>query len=516
MGCLLVELTRRTVLASSAAAAGLGGVGATDLAGLAARPSHASRVRGYPFRLGVASGDPRPDGVTLWTRLAPDPLVEDGGMDERDVQVSWQVAADEGFGDVVRAGAVRARASEAHSVHVDVRGLEPDRPYWYRFRVGPDLSRTGRTRTFPATGAAVGSLRFATLSCQNLPAGRFAAYRHLAQQDVDVVLHLGDYIYEGAGGANPPAGPDRRHLPFRVARTLADYRIRHAQYRLDPDLQDAHAAHPFVVVPDDHEVVNNQSLATGLERRANGYQAYWEHMPLPASSRPRGADIQLFRSLEYGALAAFDMLDTRQYRTPLIPGATFRELPPEAFDPSRTLTGAQQERWLFERMATSAATWNLLAQQVYLAAIDVDPGPGTAFNADKWDGYPVARERLTRFLAEAAPTNPVVLAGDVHAAMVNDVTLTSDPRSPVVTTEFLGSSVTSGKANNELFEDAVPENPHMRFYEGRARGYLVCEVTPAAFRGDLLFVDDALSAGSPVRRRASWTVEAGRTGAVES
>ncbi len=482
--------------------------------GVAATPAFASRTPDHPFTLGVASGDPRPDGVTLWTRLAPEPLVVGGGMDGRDVQVGWQVATDEAMRDVVRAGSVRATAAEAYAVHVDVRGLEPDRHYWYRFRVGPGTSRTGRTRTFPAPGAAVSSLRFATLSCQNLPAGRFAVYRHLAQQDLDVVLHLGDYIYEGAGPANPAAGPDRRHLPHAVIHSLDDYRIRHAQYRLDPDLQDAHAAHPFIVVPDDHEVVNNQSTATADRRKAAGYQAYWEHMPLAAQSRPRGASIQLFRSADYGLLASFDMLDTRQYRSPLVPGATFRDLPPEAFDPSRTLMGAGQEQWLFDRLGGSSTVWSLLAQQVYLAAIDVDPHPErTAYNADKWDGYPVARERLTRFLSEAGPANPVVLAGDVHAAMVNDITLTHDPASPVVATEFLGSSVTSAKGNNALFEDARAENPHMRFYNGRQRGYLTCEVTADAFRGDLWFVDDVRFADSPVRLLDRWAVAAGTRGA---
>ncbi len=499
-----MQLTRRAVLGTGAA---------TALLGVAARPSYAADIASFPFTLGVASGDPRPDGVTLWTRLAPEPLLPDGGMPARDFLVNWQISADETFENPVRAGAVRATPAEAHAVHVDVRGLDPDRQYWYRFRVGRHLSRTGRTRTFPAVGAAVASLRFASLSCQNLPAGRFAPYRHLAQQDVDVVVHLGDYIYEGAGAANPAAGRDRRHEPFVTLQTLDQYRVRHAQYKLDPDLQDAHAAHPFLVVPDDHEVVNNMSIATRAARKAAGFQAYWEHMPLAAEARPNGASIQLFRSLEYGALARFDMLDTRQYRTPLIPGATFRELPPEAFDPARTLLGAEQEQWLFDTLAGSAATWNLLAQQVYIAALDMDLGEGTAYNNDKWDGYPVARERLTRFLHEARPSNPVVLAGDVHAAMVNDITLKHENGTPVVASEFLGSSVTSTKGNDQLFRDAMTENPEMLFYNGHQRGYLVCEVTPQQFRGDLWFVDDARFADSPVRRQASYAVDAGVLGA---
>ncbi|WP_336921275.1 alkaline phosphatase D family protein [Aquipuribacter sp. SD81] len=501
--------SRRTVLAGGVAA-----VGSAAVTGVAARPAFAAPPPDDPFTLGVASGDPRPDGVTLWTRLAPDPLAADGGMAPRDVLVVWQVAEDESFADPVRSGSVRATAGEAHSVHVDVTGLDPDRVYFYRFRAGRYLSRTGRTRTFPAPGAAVRSLRFATFSCQNLPVGHFVAYRHAAQQDLDVVLHLGDYIYEAAGPASPPAGPDRRHAPFETVDTLEGYRIRHAQYRTDPDLQDAHAAFPFVVVPDDHEVVNNQNESTRAARRAAAYQAYWEHMPLRASARPSGSSIPLFRSLDYGRLATFDMLDTRQYRSVQLPGPTFQALPPEAFDPTRTILGAEQEQWLFDRLSGSGASWNLLAQQVYLAALDMEPGPVEAYNTDKWDGYPVARERLTRFLHGAAVPNPVVLAGDVHAAMVNDVTLSYGDR-PVVASELLGSSVTSGKGNNALFEAALPENPEMLFYNGRQRGYLTCEVTPDALRGDLWFADDVLDRASAVRRQASYVVLDGVRGALE-
>lgn len=484
------------------------------VAGVAARPAFAQPPATYPFTLGVASGDPTPDGVTLWTRLAPEPLTPDGGMPPADVLVNWQVATEENFADPVRAGSVRASATGAHSVHVDVSGLAPDRVYFYRFRAGQHLSRTGRTQTFPAIGTSVTSLRFAAFSCQNFPAGFYNAYRHAATQDLDLMIHLGDYIYEGAGGLHPPAGIARRHAPFKVARSLDDYRVRHAQYRTDPDLQNAHAAAPFLVVPDDHEVVNNQNERTAAQRKANAYQAYWEHMPLRASARPQGPSMPLFRTLEYGDLAAFDMLDTRQYRSVQVNGPAFQPLPPAAFDPSRTMLGAEQERWLFDRLAASAVTWNVLAQQVYMAALDVDPGDGEAYNTDKWDAYPVARERLTRFLHEGRVRNPVVLAGDVHAAMVNDLTLSYGDR-PVVGTEFLGSSVTTSKGNNELFEAARADNPEMRFYNGRQRGYVSCEVTPETFRGDLWFVDDVLDPASAVRRQASYALVDGVRGAQE-
>ncbi|HET9758590.1 MAG TPA: alkaline phosphatase D family protein [Nocardioidaceae bacterium] len=512
--------TRRSLLKA-------GGAGVTGLvlgSGSAARPALASEAPPDPFTLGVASGDPTPDGVLLWTRLAPAPLTPDGGMPAHDVRVLWQVATDERFTDVVRAGSVAATAQWAHSVHVEVTGLLPDRVYYYRFRVGTQLSPVGRTRTFPAVGTAMQSLSFAAVSCQSFPNGRYAAYRHLAATELDLVVHLGDYIYEDAGSASPAAGKDRAHLPFKVVTTLEDYRIRHAQYHLDPDLQAAHAAAPFLCVPDDHEVVNNMAGDYGangnstpevfLPRRAAAYQAYYEHLPLRRSAMPSGPSMQLYRRLEYGDLASLTLLDTRQYRTPQVDGPAFQPNGPEAYDPSRTLTGPAQERWLLDGLASSSSRWNVVAQQVYMAAIDLAPGPGEAFNTDKWDGYPAARGRITRFLRDARPRNPVVLSGDVHAAMVNDVTVDNAPDGEVVATELLGSSVTSAKGNNAQFEAALPENPQVRYYNGRQRGYLSCTVTPDTWTADLWFVDDVRRADSPVRRGASYVVRDGALGAL--
>ena len=481
-------------------------------------------MREQPFTLGVASGDPTADGVLLWTRLAPDPLVPDGGMPGASVRVDWQVATDEAFTDVVRAGWAVAGAALAHSARVEVRGLLPDRVYYYRFRAGGHISATGRTRTFPVPGSPVSSLRLATLSCQSLVAGRFAALRHLADTEHDVVVHLGDYIYESQGPESPAVGADRRHRPFREARTLEDYRVRHAQYRLDPELQAAHAAAPFLCVPDDHDVVNNMAGRRGRNGRedpdtfaprlAAAYQAYYEHLPLRRSSRPRGPAIRLYRRFEYGDLARVMLLDTRQYRSPQIPGPPFQPHGPAATDPSRTIIGAAQERWLLDGLATSTARWNVVGQQIYLTALDLGAGGQEhLFNVDKWDGYPAARQRLTGFLADARPRNPVFLGGDVHAAMVSDITVGPDPAGQVVASEFLGSSVSSAKGNNPVFETALPRNPQVRYYDGRRRGYLSCTVTPEQLQGDLWFVDSPLDAGSPVRLGASWAVRDGMLGA---
>jgi alkaline phosphatase D len=477
----------------------------------------------HPFTLGVASGDPTADGVVLWTRLAPEPLLPDGGMPFRTFAVDWQVATDEAFTDVVRTGTVGAHPELAHSVHPEVTGLLPDRAYFYRFRIGPHVSATGRTRTFPRPGTPVRSLRLATLSCQSLVAGRYAALRHLAGQDHDVVLHLGDYVYEARGPAEPVAGADRRHHPFRDVTTLEDYRMRHAQYHLDPDLQAAHAATPFLCVPDDHDVVgrmagplgrNGRDDPTLFRRRlAAAYRAYYEHLPLRRTALPRGPGMQLYRRFEYGDLASISLLDTRQHRSPQVDGPPFQPNGPEALDPARTMTGPAQERWLLDGLASSSRRWNVVGQQVYLAALDLGPGEEHAYNTDKWDGYPAARARLTGFLAEARPRNPVFLAGDSHAAMVNDITHGCDPAGPVVATELLGSSVSSAKGNTATFEAALPKNPQVRYYNGRQRGYLSCTVTPEQLRGDLWFVDDVLDAGSPVRLGASWAVHDGVLGA---
>lgn len=278
------------------------------------RPTFAS----YPFSLGVASGDPLPDSVVLWTRLAPDPL-RGGGMPEEDVQVEWVVAQDERLTRVVKRGTALAPAALAHSVHLEVSGLEPDRWYWYQFRVAGEASPVGRTRTAPPLEADPRLLRFAFASCQHYEQGFYTAYRHLANEDLDLVFHLGDYIYENSGVREQV----RFHTYTELA-TLQDYRNRLALYKTDPDLQAAHAAFPWVVTWDDHEVdndyagkisENNDPEAAFLQRRAAAYQAYYEHLPLRRSSMPRGPDAEIYRSLPFGRLARFYILDTRQYRT---------------------------------------------------------------------------------------------------------------------------------------------------------------------------------------------------------
>lgn len=475
-----------------------------------------------PFSLGVASGDPLPDGVVLWTRLAPDPLQADGGMPGRKVPVRFEVATDEGFRDVVRKGNTFATPELAHSVHVEVEGLDPAREYFYRFKTGPEESPVGRTLTAPAPDADLALLQFAFVSCQNFPAGYFTAYRHIAEEDLALVVHLGDYIYEG-----PAQGTiGRGHVPAGEIFTLADYRTRYGQYKGDEDLRAAHARHPFVVTWDDHEVENNyadevpqderdreEDPQRFLRRRADAYQAYYEHQPLRLSAKPQGPDMRLYRRLTYGRLAEFNVLDTRQYRDDQVAEE-------ERFTPGRSMTGEQQERWLLDGLERSGARWNVLAQQVFFGERDFVAGPGTNFSNDAWDNYVSARQRITGFLAERDPANPIVLTGDVHANYVCEIERHfSEPESSeIVATEFVTTSIsTGGDGVDQSAGDRVvlAENPHIEFVN-RQRGYVRCTLDRGQWRSDFRVVPFVTQPGAPVTTRASFVVEDGVPGAKEA
>lgn len=472
-----------------------------------------------PFTLGVASGDPAPDGVVLWTRLAPKPL-EGGGMPSAAVEVTWEVARDERMTDVVKKGRVTASPDLAHSVHVEVRGLEHSRWYWYRFKAGSHVSPLGRTRTAPDTRKQLGKLSFAFASCQHYETGYFTAYRHMAEEDLDVVVHLGDYIYEGATRPGRP----RAHVGAEPV-SLTDYRNRHAQYKLDPDLQKMHALFPWIVTWDDHELENNYAGDKSedgaprdefLERRANSYQAYYEHMPLRRASLPRGSSMQLYRRLQFGNLADFSVLDTRQYRTDQPCGDGNKPQCPEALRTDATMLGGEQERWFLDGLRRSRARWNVIAQQVMMAKVDRRAGPEQAYAMDQWNGYEVPRNRILKFLHESRPSNPVVITGDIHSNWVADLKLDfADVKSPIVGTEFVGTSITSGGNGADTLPavDAyLPENPHVRFYNNQ-RGYVRCVLTPQRWQSDYRVVATVETPGSDIRTRASFVVESGRPGA---
>ncbi|MDH3289131.1 MAG: alkaline phosphatase D family protein [Betaproteobacteria bacterium] len=512
-----MRVTRRDFLRCAAAFAGA----VLPLHGVWGQP----RFQRDPFTLGVASGYPQPDGMVLWTRLAPEPLAG-GGMPRAAVEVGWEVAADEAFRTIVRSGKEVAAADWAHSVHVEVGGLNAARSYFYRFHAGGAVSPIGRTRTAPAAGAAVERLRFAFASCQQYEQGYYAAYRHMAADDLDLVVHLGDYIYESSWGRNHV----RSHGAAEPI-TLEDYRNRYALYKSDPDLQAAHAAHPWIVTWDDHEVDNDYAAdrsqdldppALFLRRRAAAYQAYYEHMPLPIWARPRGPDMQLYCRWAFGALAQFHVLDGRQYRSHQAcpregrggSNVVAAENCRERLNPERTFLGQKQERWLTGKLGASSARWNVIAQQTLMAQSDRKPGDGQAFWTDGWDGYPLARRRLLRIIEEQRVTNPVVIGGDVHMSVIADLKADfDDPRAPVVATEFVGTSISSQGWPRRRVEAWLAESPHIRHANATRRGYTVAELSARRCLVSLRTLDDVRDPQSRIRTLRSFAVEDGKPGA---
>ncbi len=504
----------------------LTGVAAGGAVMLAAEPASATVLResralpGNAFTLGVASGDPLPDGVVLWTRLAPEPLATDGlsGMPRRIVPVRWEVAEDERFRRVVRTGTALAEPDWGHSVHVEVTGLRPDRVYWYRFQVADQVSPVGRTRTAPRPGLALSEVTFAFASCQNYADGYFTAFDHMSREDLDFVLHLGDYIYEGGGAGTI----GRAHLPAAETFSLADYRIRYSQYKLDPSLQAAHASAPWVVAPDDHEVENNwagnhsqpdtepdQDPAVFRLRRAAAYQAYYENLPLRRSSMPHGPEMQVFRRLQFGDVLQLDVLDTRRHRDRQLTDPSLR------WDPSRQMLGAEQEAWLLAGLGTSTTVWNVLGNQIFSFEADHTAGPDERYGMDTWDGYAAARQRLFDGVLERGVENFLIVTGDAHRSVAADLKQDfGNSGSPTVGTEFLGTSISSGGDGTDM--DALghtwlAENPHMRFHNVQ-RGYQLCRLRRDDMQTDYRVVPYVRQPDGPISTRASVFVETGRPG----
>ncbi|MFC4001494.1 alkaline phosphatase D family protein [Prauserella oleivorans] len=515
--------SRRGVLVGGAA---LGAAAVATGLPLAATAQGAGRRRsGDPFTLGVASGEPDQNSVVLWTRLATDPLAEDGlGGMSGTVEVEWEIALDERFTRIVRRGTERTGADAGYAVHAEVAGLKPGWEYFYRFRTGTHVSPAGRTRTAPPPGVLGSGLAMSFASCSQYEHGYFTAYRHLAADEPDLVLHLGDYIYEyKADSYVSPDGNVRDHRGPETE-TLANYRQRHAQYRTDPDLQAAHAVAPWLVVPDDHEVDNNWAgdvyekpeipQPNFIERRANAFRAYYENMPLRRSQLPQGSHIRLYRTVRWGSLANFHMLDTRQYRDDQACGDGWKVCE-DAENPARTLTGPEQEAWLAEQFRRSRARWDVLGQQVFFARRVNGSG---AVSMDSWDGYQGSQERVTRSWLDAGVRNPVVLTGDVHTHWANELKADyADPDSPVVGTELVTTSITSGGngADSDPADDPnLALNPHIKFRNNQ-RGYVRTRITRDELRADFRVLDRVTEPGSPVRTRASFVVADRRPGLTE-
>ncbi|HTO55337.1 MAG TPA: alkaline phosphatase D family protein, partial [Myxococcota bacterium] len=491
---------------------------------------------GDPFSLGVASGEPAPDGFVLWTRLAPDPLSKDpgspGGMSGGDLGLGYEIARDEGMRDVVQRGSATAEAAFAHSVHLEVTGLEPGRPYWYRFTSGAAQSPIGRALTAPAPGAPLAKLRFACASCSNYEAGYFASYRHLAAENPDLVLFLGDYIYEYIETKRPTV---RKHSDDVEPTTLPGYRNRYAQYRLDSDLQNLHGSVSALVTWDDHEVQNDYADRWSqdfddpehfLQRRAAAYQAFYEHMPLrPSRVRPRSGSLDLYGRFGFGDLLEFSVLDGRQYRSreacyakPDHGGGHVETDAscPELRDPHRNYLGPAQESWLAASLSKSRARWNVIAQDVLMAQLrERLPDGKIGFWTDDWNGYPVSRRKLLQTIHDQRVQNALVLSGDIHSFWANDLKLDfDDPRSPTVASELVGTSITSYGLPYDRFAGYLADNPHVRFFDSRWRGYMVSDVTPERVTTRFQAISNPQDPNAALSTLATFVVEDGKPGPV--
>jgi alkaline phosphatase D len=492
-----------------------------------AAPSNAA---GYPFSLGVASGAPLPDSVILWTRILPDPLAA-APLPPLAFTLRWEVAHEEAFRTIVAKGSVVVAPELAHSVRVDVKGLQPARWYWYRFMLGDAVSPAGRTRTAPAAGSMPDLLKLAVASCQHWDFGSYAAHRYIAAANPDLVAFLGDYIYEwGAYRLQHPQHAVRQDESF----SLSEYRRRYAHYKTDPDLQAAHRVAPWIVTWDDHEVANDYAndrderlSPTFASRRAAAYQAFYEHMPLRLPPPRSFASVRMFQRYDWGRLARFHVLDDRQYRAYEVcprPGmggsaSVTAASCPALLDPRRTMLGSEQEAWLAAGLASSEARWNILAQQTLMAQssqVPVTAPDGGRFWTDGWDGYPVARRRLLNTLENSRAANPLVLGGDVHTFYATelrpDFTRPVSKANPVIATEFVGTSVTSNSRPQARTEQLVAQNPHIKYGRSDRRGYMFMEITPKETRTRFMGLDEVRDPKTAQRELAAFRVVDGKAG----
>jgi alkaline phosphatase D len=473
----------------------------------------------FPFTLGVASGDPEPDGIVIWTRLAPHPLEPHGGMPMRRPVVAWEIATDEGFKTIVQSGSEVARPEFAHALHVEVGGLSPDRVYWYRFHLDGHVSPIGRTRTRPATGADLRRLQFVALGCQNFEQGYFTAYRSVCDEDVDFVFHYGDYIYENGSNAN--ASP-RQHIGGECY-SIDDYRMRHAQYRSDSDLQAAHAIAPWFATYDDHEVSNNwvsdsDRFGSPPEafalRRAMALQAWYEHVPVRRRQMPRLEGVRLSRRADYGRLLSAYFLDTRQFRSNQPCGDGIKPRCAETEASNASVLSAADEQWLCDGLGGGGARWNLLAQQVMMLELDRRKADADQpiFNMDSWAGYEAPRQRLLNKLDDMNLGNVVVLTGDEHQGFANELRVRrGDGQSRMIASEFVATSISSGgDGPGERPDHAaiLSHNPDCRMINDK-RGYLLCEVTPDRWRATFKILDKVSVRDGNLSTHASFVAERG-------
>ena len=536
-------LSRRDLFSASLFV--VAGAAATTVTGQNAPAAAVADPAATRFSHGVASGDPLPDGILLWTRVTPSPADVPGSGLGADVSVTWEVAEDSGFLRQAASGTVITGSARDHTVKVVPTGLQPGTRYWYRFTSGGVTSPVGRTKTAPAVGAALDQLRMGVVSCANLQAGFFTAYRHLADRgDLDVVLHLGDYLYEyGVGEYQARDVVVRPHDPPVEMTTLEHYRRRHAQYKADADLQALHAAVPFIVTWDDHESANDawedgaQNHTEGAEgawtvRKAASQQAYAEWMPVRYELGG-----ELYRRFNFGSLASVSMLDLRSYRSEQASNVASSEIS----DPNRTITGAKQMDWLLDGFSQADTQWKLVGNPVMITPVRFPSTLSTAeigglqtllgsttidgvpYNIDQWDGYTADRSRVVRHLRDRGISDTVFVTGDIHSGWACDIPadpLTYPTTGTSVATELVCTSVTSDNLDDILgvpprtgslaVENAVTAaNPHVKYLDFDSHGFSVLTVTPAAVRMDWYVLSERTSPMSTSSLSTSFRVAAG-------
>lgn len=509
----------------------LAGMGAFGFAAVASNPAFATRLQKNPFTLGVASGDPWPDGFVLWTRLAPSPLEAGSGMPGAIFDVAWEVSADEHFRIIVRRGTSAARPDMGHSVHVELAGLEPSRRYWYRFHSNGHESPIGTVRTAPVALGPVDQLKIGVAGCQNYEHGYYTAYKYMADQQLDAVFHYGDYIYEGPQGKRYDVPVIREHVGPEIT-TLDDYRRRYALYKLDPDLQAAHASAAFMVTFDDHEIENNwagqfdengSDPAEFLIRRRAAMQAWYENLPVRKAQRPTATGVQMYRRLDYGQLVRVHLLDTRQYRDDQIcsPKDTKACRDRALFDKG-LLLGERQHQWLSDGLS-SQHQWNLIGQQVVVMPHDrqLQGSELPETGEDSWLGYPESRRRLVKAIQDKKLSNVIIATGDVHQNIVGYVPARDDaPDRDQVATEFVCTSISSLgdgrdiKIRGQDYRALIARNPNVLFANGQ-RGYHVFNIGPKEWRTDIMKVDKISDRSGTLSRLASFTVENGSPLAIQ-
>lgn len=499
------------------------------------------------FALGAASGSPSSDGFVLWTRLVDGPVPGTVAFEtERHklpdhVTVRWEVAQDEHFHQIVRSGTAPALAALGHTVHVEVTGLAPARWYFYRFMHGDAVTHTARTRTAPAADSMPEKMRFAFVSCQRWEQGHYAGYAHMLNEDLDAILFLGDYIYEYAMPNKPGKAPLVRTHTLPLAKNLEDFRDRYALYRSDAHLQAAHRACPWIISWDDHEVQNDYAGLQGvgtpeqaLALRNAGYQAFYENMPLRASTLLHGTSglgtsdgVQIYDRYSWGRLLRFHMLDTRQYSDgqacrpsggkPL-KAVTPQSCPP-MLDDSRSMLGHTQERWLAEGLQQDAqeqTRWTVLGQQTIFSRRNYTAAPEESFHSGTWDAYPQARQRLIDTMHRSGTRNNVILGGDIHQNYVSRVLKDfTQPDSACIASEFCGTSITSYSGTSQKRAQEIADlNPHILMARADQRGYAVAEVTPQRWTTHLRALDDVSKENSGLSTQASFIIEDQTAGPV--